>query len=236
MPQINGIETIKLLRNNSETSHIPIIMAKGKMLQSEDLQLALQTGAFDYLRKPIDKIELIARIQSIILHFETLQKNRELERIIHQQREKETKRVLEQNKHELSLSSIHLQQNMQVFNYIISTLLEFKKTCKKDKIKQIDKFISEIKTNIKSVNWKQFELIFNKVHPSFLKKIIQLHPTLSQNEIRLCNMLKMNMTNKEISAISLQTYEAIKKTRFRLRRKLKLKTDESLINYLQQIV
>jgi len=39
-------------------------MATGKMLSSSDLQIALEAGAVDYLRKPIDKVELIARTRA----------------------------------------------------------------------------------------------------------------------------------------------------------------------------
>ena len=50
------------------------------MLKSQDLQEALEAGADDYIRKPIDEIEFIARVRSMILLFETIKKNIELQK------------------------------------------------------------------------------------------------------------------------------------------------------------
>lgn len=66
MPVMNGIELIKKLKEDDRTSNIPVIMCTGAMLTSEDLRMALQAGAVDYIRKPIDKIELLARIQATL--------------------------------------------------------------------------------------------------------------------------------------------------------------------------
>lgn len=66
MPLMNGIETIKALKEIESTKEIPVIMTTGIKLSSFDLETALNAGAIDYLRKPIDDIELLARIRSSI--------------------------------------------------------------------------------------------------------------------------------------------------------------------------
>jgi signal transduction histidine kinase len=66
MPVMNGIEAIKQLKLDKSTSLIPIIMCTGIMTSSENLQIALESGAVDYIRKPIDPIELIARVKSML--------------------------------------------------------------------------------------------------------------------------------------------------------------------------
>ncbi len=67
MPGINGIEFIKRLKQNPEAKDIPVIMCTGVMTSSENLETALKAGAVDYIRKPIDKIELIARVRSMLV-------------------------------------------------------------------------------------------------------------------------------------------------------------------------
>jgi sigma-B regulation protein RsbU (phosphoserine phosphatase) len=67
MPGISGIETIIKIKSDDTTKNIPIIMASGVMISSENLRTALEAGAVDFIRKPIDKIELIARVRSILL-------------------------------------------------------------------------------------------------------------------------------------------------------------------------
>lgn len=64
MPEMDGIELIKNLKKNPVTIDIPIIMCTGVMTSSENLHTALDAGAVDYIRKPVDKIELIARTKA----------------------------------------------------------------------------------------------------------------------------------------------------------------------------
>ena len=66
MPVMNGIETIEYLKSHKLTKDIPIIMATGVMTSAKNLKTALEAGAVDYIRKPIDKIELAARINSTL--------------------------------------------------------------------------------------------------------------------------------------------------------------------------
>ncbi|GAB4190354.1 MAG: hypothetical protein OHK0057_21130 [Thermoflexibacter sp.] len=66
MPEMNGIEAIKYLKQQPATQEIPIIMATGVMTAVEHLETALEAGAIDYIRKPIDSIELYARINATL--------------------------------------------------------------------------------------------------------------------------------------------------------------------------
>jgi len=72
MPEMSGIELVCELKNNASTKNIPVIMCTGVMLTSENLKTALDAGAFDYIRKPIDKVELEARLMSALRYSESL--------------------------------------------------------------------------------------------------------------------------------------------------------------------
>lgn len=66
MPEIDGIGLIKALKNEDNTKDIPVIMCSGVMISSANLNTALEAGAADYIRKPLDPIELIARTRSML--------------------------------------------------------------------------------------------------------------------------------------------------------------------------
>ncbi|NJO87986.1 MAG: response regulator [Chloroflexia bacterium] len=74
MPVMNGVEAIKWLKNNEVTKDIPVIVMSGAMIQPVDVKTALEFGAVDYIRKPVDKIELIARVNSMLNLFESTNK------------------------------------------------------------------------------------------------------------------------------------------------------------------
>ena len=65
MPDINGFEVCKKLVNDSKTSAIPIILVTAK-IDAEDTKEGLDAGAYDYIKKPFNKVELLARVKSAL--------------------------------------------------------------------------------------------------------------------------------------------------------------------------
>jgi phosphate regulon transcriptional regulator PhoB len=65
LPGIQGVELCKMVRNNPDTSRIPIVMltAKGEEI---DKILGLEVGADDYITKPFSPRELVARAKAIL--------------------------------------------------------------------------------------------------------------------------------------------------------------------------
>jgi len=58
MPDINGIEVCRQLRNNPATEHIPIVLLSAVRKDDESISQGLAAGADGYLTKPIDECEL----------------------------------------------------------------------------------------------------------------------------------------------------------------------------------
>jgi len=63
MPNISGIEICKTLKKNKGTADIPVIFVTAST-DDDTLQEAFESGGSDYVRKPVNKIELLARIKS----------------------------------------------------------------------------------------------------------------------------------------------------------------------------
>jgi CheY-like chemotaxis protein len=61
MPEMNGFETLKALRQNPETEDIPIILLSGNSEQHHQ-RLAFEAGASAYLVKPVDSEVLLTAI------------------------------------------------------------------------------------------------------------------------------------------------------------------------------
>jgi DNA-binding response OmpR family regulator len=65
MPEMNGIELARTLSENPDTATIPLILLTAKSTKRDTVE-GLQAGADDYLTKPFDTSELIARVAGLI--------------------------------------------------------------------------------------------------------------------------------------------------------------------------
>jgi DNA-binding response OmpR family regulator len=64
MPGVDGIQVIRHIRANQSLTYIPIIMITSST-DSQNRVLGLQTGADDFLAKPVNRAELLARVRSL---------------------------------------------------------------------------------------------------------------------------------------------------------------------------
>ena len=101
---------------------------------------------------------------------------------------------------------------------------------------ELRRLIRKIDAEIKSVDyWEQFQLNFDQIHQQFSKKIHDLHPQLTANDIRLCCLIKINMTNREIASIQNISVPGIEKSKYRLKKKLQLPKSADLNQYILSI-
>lgn len=79
MPDISGFEVCKILVSDERTKHIPVILVTAKALP-EDTKAGLEAGAFDYIKKPFNRVELMARVKSALKLSDANQQLLELEK------------------------------------------------------------------------------------------------------------------------------------------------------------
>src|SRR5579883_1678190 len=65
MPVMDGIELCKQLKHHASTMHIPVVLVTTSD-RIEDRRNGLAAGADDFLNKPVNEIELLARVRSLI--------------------------------------------------------------------------------------------------------------------------------------------------------------------------
>jgi diguanylate cyclase (GGDEF)-like protein len=87
MPKMNGFQVCQKLKNSDETRFIPIIMVTA-LNELEDKIKGIEAGADDFICKPYNKLELLARVKSLLrikhLHDQLEEKLKELE-VAHEQ-------------------------------------------------------------------------------------------------------------------------------------------------------
>jgi len=140
---------------------------------------------------------------------------------------------LEVKNKELITNVMYLVKKSELMNDISSRLMELKSRLKRENMEPIQKIIFDLHSGADQGVWKEFELRFQQVHNDFYKNLKEKFPNLTPGEVKLCAFLRLNMTSKEISAISHQSVKSIEVLRTRIRKKLNLtNTDTNLISFL----
>jgi DNA-binding response OmpR family regulator len=65
MPKMNGFEAVKKLRANQQTRAVPIVMVTSKA-EAESMEAGYESGCSDYIIKPIDGLELVAKVKNLL--------------------------------------------------------------------------------------------------------------------------------------------------------------------------
>lgn len=65
MPEMDGFEVCRRIKSNPETAHIPVLMVTA-LDQPSDRVRGLDAGADDFLTKPVDDVQLMARVKSLV--------------------------------------------------------------------------------------------------------------------------------------------------------------------------
>jgi len=81
MPEMSGYEVCKKLKENKDTEHIPVIFLTAKS-DTDDLVKGFEAGGIDYVAKPFNSVELLARVKTHIKLKKTIEENLSLKGII----------------------------------------------------------------------------------------------------------------------------------------------------------
>lgn len=151
-------------------------------------------------------------------------------------REDSLKRELEFKNKELTTNIMYLLKKNEFNSEISHRLMELKKQMKKPDQDIIQKIIIDIKNAQDDDIWKEFEVRFSQVYNDFYERLNTKYPDLTLNEKRICAFLRLNMTTKEICALTRQSYNSLNVARARLRKKLNIQNEDiNLVTFLENI-
>jgi len=77
-------------------------------------------------------------------------------------------------------------------------------------------------------DWDLFKLYFEQINESFFDELKKLNPNLTGNDYKLCALIKLNMSVKEMASVLNISPDSLKNARYRLKKKLNLKEEENL--------
>ena len=182
--------------------------------------------------------------------------NRYYQRILKKQQKKLIKKnmlalelsMLENQEKLIRLKNEQLQKDIESKNRelavaTLSTLKrnEFLNTIKKEltAIEDEPKAAKLIKTINKKLNsnddWEYFEKAFENADQDFFKKLKTVHPSLTNNDLKLCAYLRLNLSSKEIAPLLNISVHSVEIKRYRLRKKMELTRKQGIVAYIMTI-
>ena len=224
MEVMNGIELIKAFQEDKRLKKVPIIMVTGMYVESTYLYQALEEGAVDFLSKPIQKLELIARVKTALRLQESFN-------IIKEQKNKELTAQLLQIQEQNAI----LEEVKKQISKVLTGLHSLKDTTLIDSIYQLSEAKKYLEKTIeKEQDWENFQQQLEQTHPEFLQNLNQ-YQDLNTHEIRFLTYLYLQLNDKEIATMLNINYQSVRAYKSRLKKKLGIDSEISLNKWISDI-
>jgi len=129
----------------------------------------------------------------------------------------------------LMFSSVQIAHKNEILTELKNSLIGVEKKPEASFRSLIRKLDHELKNED---YWKEFNLYFNEVDQKFLDRIVKMHPALTKNDLRMCSLLRMNLSTKEIASLLNISIRAVEQSRYRLKKRLGLEKAADLSKYI----
>lgn len=143
---------------------------------------------------------------------------------------------IETKNNELVSKAIQIAHKNELLVSIKDSIENIKTAEDSERQKQIRSLIRLLESEIENkANWEQFISYFDQANHKFVTELQAKHPQLTSNDLRMCALTRLNMSNKEMATALNITIKAVEKSRYRLKKRLNLTPDDDLTQYLMSI-
>lgn len=167
--------------------------------------------------------------------------------------EQEQQRLAQLNKQEKQIATLkserlqadlsHKSKELASATMLIMNHEEFLNDLKKDiqqsaltgKIqkRQSEQLLDKINQNLSEEDeWAVFQENFDLIHTNFFRNLKTTYPDLTPADLRLCALLRLNYTSKEIARMQNLSLRGVEAARYRLRKKIDIQENEDLVSFM----
>lgn len=177
-------------------------------------------------------VQDITRLKNAMGHIQELEKGKEFELRSKQRLQNE----LELKDRELVSFLLQLSQKNEMLTKVVNLLQNKNASVGRTAKSTLQQLQALLKSNVvQQMDWGMIESQIEKLHPGFLARLRAKHPTITNNDKKLCSYVRLGLSSKEISGLLNITPKSTEIARVRLRKKLKLSNNIRLANYLIRI-
>ncbi len=152
--------------------------------------------------------------------------------ILSLQNDKLTTEIATKN-NELMSKAVQMAHKNELLSGIKDDLEAIKTANETERLKSLRNLTRTLESEIENKeSWDQFLLYFNETHQNFIHELQLKHPNLTQNDLRMCALTRLNMSNREMATLLNISITGIEKSRYRLKKRLDLTGEDDLSKYL----
>ncbi len=129
-----------------------------------------------------------------------------------------------------TLNFVQKNELLQDVKSALTDLLKGADDAQKKKLKSLSRLIDS--TVRIDEDWDGFRKHFEATHKGLISTIKERYPSLTQNDLRLLALVRINLSSKEIGSMLGIAPESVKTARYRLRKKMALDSKENLFDFL----
>lgn len=206
-----------------------------KLASEQRLALLEREDRIWLLKFTILAVTLVFLIATGFLLFRYIQSRHKAEKAMLEQKQKlenqKAQEILSLKNKELTGSAVRLIEKDELLSELKAGLKELSK---KPDTREINKLVKTINLNATD-NWKEFESRFIDVNEGFYERLKERFPSLNQYDLKICALLKLNFTGKEMARLLGISAESAHTSRYRLRKKFGLEREVSLVDFIDSI-
>ncbi|KJD33001.1 hypothetical protein PK35_08505 [Tamlana nanhaiensis] len=209
--------------------------------EKKEAQIALQNEEINTLNVQAENDKLIKTLYAIgmfsflaiagLLYFgfkQRIKKNK----LAREKQEEIYKQEIEFKQKELASQTLHLVQKNTFIQELKENLEKIKQSPELFKVEFRRLVMLLKKESAEDKDWEVFKSYFSEVHNNFDNKLKAIYADISEKEIRLASFLRMNLSTKEIASMLNVLPESVLKSKYRLKKKLKLDKETDLGSFL----
>ncbi len=236
-------QTVFDIRSERNQNHIEIkneyLIEKQKqnqLLQEQYLKQLEQEDKIKNLQRIVLLISIVFIIGIGFSYVKRLRyKHTSERRMLEMSKELEIKKkneMLEVKNRELATSALQIIEKDELLK-MLKNKIETSGT-DKSKVQQINNVLRTISIS-NNKNWEEFKLRFVDVNKEFYDKIFELFPKLSQGDQKICALIKLNFSSKDMAKLLGISVESVHTSRHRIRKKMNLDRSINLEDFINSI-
>jgi len=222
----------KAISNNDfitiRSRYMEDINQKNDEIIKQNLELAKNRQSIIMFRAILYSVFLLLIIGGLIVRNRYQAKKHKKEKQLNLQKQKESEKLLELKNKELTASTLQLIEKEEM----MITVREYLKSQKDNRESKV--LLNALKHNENSL-WDDFNTRFIAVNKDFYDKLQEQFPKLSHGDLKICALIKLNFSGKEMAHLLGISTDSVHKARHRLRKKMDLDRSINLTSYISSI-